>query len=63
MKHKVKPVITYPLIRLPQSEVNFSGEIAHIFKTDYNGNPVYVISLGEDFNGEIKVTNQRQNPT
>ena len=40
-KQKAKPEISYPLIRLPQSEVNFTGEIAHIFKTEYNGKPLY----------------------
>ncbi len=56
MKHRVKSEITYPLIRLPQSEVNLAGEVAHIFKTEYNGKPVYVISLDEEFNAELKVT-------
>ncbi len=56
MKHRVKPEITYPLIRLPQSEVNLAGEVAHIFKTEYNGKPLYVISLDEEFNAELKVT-------
>ena len=56
MKHRVKPEITYPLIRLPQSEVNLAGEIAHIFKTEYNGKPVYVIALEEELNCELKVT-------
>lgn len=56
MKHRVKPQITYPLVRLPQSEINLAGEVAHIFKTEYNGKPVYVISFDEEFNGEIKVT-------
>ena len=40
-KQKTKPEISYPLIRLPQSEVNFTGEVAHIFKTEYNGKPFY----------------------
>ncbi|AKJ38592.1 hypothetical protein MCM1_1552 [Methanosarcina barkeri CM1] len=61
MKHRVKPEITYPLIRLPQSEVNLAGEVAHIFKTEYNGKPVYVISLDEEFNAELKVTQQETN--
>jgi hypothetical protein len=56
MKHRVKPEITYPLIRLPQSEVNLAGETAHIFKTEYNGKSVYVISLDEEFNAELEVT-------
>ena len=56
MKHKVKPEITYPLVRLPQSEINLAGETAHIFKTEYNGKPVYVIALEEELNCELKVT-------
>lgn len=56
MKHRVKPKITYPLIRLPQSEVDLAGEVAHIFKSEYKGKPIYVISLDEEFNGELKVT-------
>ena len=55
IKHKAKPEITYPLVRLPQSEVDFAGETAHIFKTEYNGKPVYVISLDEELNCELKV--------
>ena len=35
--------------------MNFAGEVAHIFKTEYNGKPLYLISLDEEFNGEIKV--------
>jgi hypothetical protein len=56
MKHRVKPEITYPLIRLPQSEIDLSGEVAHIFKTEFNGKPAYVITLEEDFKGELNVT-------
>ena len=55
MKHRVKPEITYPLIRLPQSEVDLAGEVAHIFKTEYNGKPIYVISLDEELNCELNV--------
>jgi hypothetical protein len=54
-KLQAKPEISYPLIRLPQSEVDISGETAFIFKTEYNGKPVYIISLDEEFNGELKV--------
>ncbi len=56
MRHKVKPEITYPLLRLPQSEINLAGETAHIFKTEYNGKPVYLIALEEELNCELKVT-------
>ena len=55
IKHKAKPEIAYPLLRLPQSEINFAGETAHIFKTEYNGKPVYVITLEEELNCELKV--------
>ena len=55
IKHKAKPEIAYPLVRLPQSEVSIAGETAHIFKTEYNGKPVYVISLDEELNCELKV--------
>lgn len=56
IKHKAKPEITYPLIRLPQSEMNIAGEVAHIFKTEHNGKPVYVIALEEELHCELKVT-------
>ena len=56
MRHRVKPEITYPLIRLPQSEVDLAGETAYVFKTEYNGKPVYLISLDEEFNCELIVT-------
>jgi hypothetical protein len=54
-KQQAKPEFTYSLVRLPQSEVSVAGETAYIFKTEYNGKPVYVISLDEEFNGELKV--------
>ncbi len=56
MRHRVKPEITYPLVRLPQSEVDLAGETAYVFKTEYNGKPVYLISLDEEFNCELIVT-------
>jgi hypothetical protein len=40
---------------LPQSEINVAGETAYVFKTEYNGKPLYLISLDEEFNGELKV--------
>jgi len=55
IKNNAKPEITYPLVRLPQSEVNVTGETAYVFKTEYNCKPVYVISLDEEFSGEFKV--------
>ncbi len=42
-------------------EVNLAGETAYVFKTEYNGKPVYVISLDEEFNGELKVTQPEVN--
>ena len=56
MKHRVKPEITYPLVRLPQSEINLAGETAYVFKTELNGKPLYVIALEEELNCELKVT-------
>ncbi len=53
--HKSKPEITYSLVRLPKSETAILGEIVHIFKTEYNGKPVYVMSLDEEFDGELEV--------
>ncbi len=55
VRHKSKKGVVYPLIRLPQSEAHIIGETAHIFETEYNGKPLYVISLDEDFDGDIKV--------
>jgi hypothetical protein len=40
---------------LPQSEINVAGETAYVFKTEYNGKPVYIISLEEELNCELKV--------
>jgi hypothetical protein len=48
------------LIRLPQSEVDLAGEVTHIFKTEYKSKPVYILSLDEEFDGEIKVTQQER---
>ncbi len=61
--HKAKPEITYSLVRLPKSETEIAGKNVHIFKTDYNGKPVYVISLDEDFDGELQVTQPIYNNT
>lgn len=40
---------------MPQSEINIAGENAYVFKTEYNCKPIYIVSLDEEFNGEIKV--------
>ena len=63
LKHKVKPEITYSLVRLPKSETAIAGETVHIFKTQYNGKPVYVISLDEEFDAELQVTQPVSNNT
>jgi hypothetical protein len=55
VKKQAKPEFTYPIVRLPQSEINLSGETAYVYKTEHNGKPVYVISLEEDFEFELKV--------
>jgi hypothetical protein len=54
-KQQAKPEFMYHLVRLPQSEVNLTGETAYVFKTEYNGKPLYIISLEKEFNGELKV--------
>ncbi len=57
-KLQAKPEISYTLIRLPQSELDHVGETGHIFKTEYNGKPLYLISLDEEFDGKVKVVQQ-----
>ena len=57
---RAKPDISYTLIRLPQSELDHVGETGHIFKTEYNGKPMYVISLDKEFNGELKVVQSEE---
>jgi hypothetical protein len=32
--------------------------LQHCLKTEYKGKPVYILSLDEEFDGEIKVTQQ-----
>ena len=55
IRHKPKKGVVYPLIRLPQSEAHVIGETAHVFKTEYKGKPVYIISLDEEFSGVTEV--------
>ncbi len=50
-----KKDIEYPLIRLPQSHSHLVGETAYLFETEHNGKPLFVISLDDDFDAEIKV--------
>ncbi len=45
----------YPLIRLPKSHSHLIGETAHIFEIDNKGSPLFVISLDEEFHGDIEV--------
>ena len=61
-KLQAKPEISYTLIRLPQSELDHVGETGHIFKTEYNGKPLYVISLDEEFDGKISVIQPESKP-
>ncbi|MCM1986995.1 hypothetical protein [Methanococcoides seepicolus] len=56
-----KKNIEYPLLRLPQSHAHLAGDTAHIFEIDNNGKPLFVISLDEDFDGNIKVIQQNTN--
>ncbi|NPE28625.1 hypothetical protein HNV12_11780 [Methanococcoides sp. SA1] len=56
-----KQNIEYPLIRLPQSHAHLAGETAHIFEIDNNGKPLFVISLDEDFDGNIEVIQPNTN--
>ncbi|MDO9516652.1 MAG: hypothetical protein Q7J10_01255, partial [Methanosarcinaceae archaeon] len=55
IKHRPKGNIVYPLIRLPQAYAHLAGETAHVFKVDNNGEPLFVISLNKDFDGNIVV--------
>ncbi len=50
-----KKNIEYPLIRLPQSHAHLAGETAHIFEIDNNGKSLFLISLDEDFDGNVVV--------
>jgi hypothetical protein len=61
VKKQAKPEFTYPIVRLPQSEINLAGEITYIFKAEHNGKPVYVISLEEELNCELKVVQPEAN--
>jgi hypothetical protein len=36
--------------------LNLAGETSYVFKTECNGKPVYVISLDEELNCELEVT-------
>ena len=61
-KLRAKPEIPYTLIRLPKSELSHVGETAHIFKTEYNDKSLYVISLDEEFDGNINVVQPESKP-
>lgn len=56
-----KKDIVYPLIRLPQSYTELIGETAHIFKTEFNGKTLFVLSLEDEFDGELQVVQPSSN--
>lgn len=56
-----KKNIEYPLIRFPQSYAHLAGGTAHIFEIDNNGKPLFVISLDENFDGNLEVIQPSDN--
>jgi hypothetical protein len=40
---KSKPNVKYPMIRLPQEYVQIIGQRAHIYKTDHDGQPAFLV--------------------
>ena len=48
-KQQSKPEFTYPLIRLPQSEVNLAGETRTFSKQNIMESLCILLSLDEDF--------------
>jgi hypothetical protein len=38
-----KPNVKYPIIRLPQEYVEIIGQRAHIYKTDHDGRPAFLV--------------------
>ena len=60
IKHKPKANIVYPLIRLPQSCAQLAGEQAYVFETEFNGKPLFLISLDEKFNTESVVVQPKR---
>ncbi len=58
---RAKKDIEYPLIRLPRSHANLAGETAHIYEINHDGKPLFVISLDDDFDADIKVVQQKDN--
>ena len=38
-----KPNVKYPLIRLPQEYVQIIGQMAHVNKTDHDGQPAFLV--------------------
>jgi hypothetical protein len=51
-----KPNVKYPMIRLPQEYIDLIGQQAYIYKTDYEGEPAFLIvpQVEEDRNPESK---------
>jgi hypothetical protein len=40
---KSKPNVKYPMIRLPQEYVEIIGQRAHVYKTDHDGQPAFLV--------------------
>jgi hypothetical protein len=40
---KSKPAVKYPMIRLPQQYIQIKGQRAHIYKTDQDGQPAFLV--------------------
>jgi hypothetical protein len=38
-----KPNVKYPMIRLPQECEEIIGQRAHVFKTDHDGQPAFLV--------------------
>ena len=38
-----KPNVKYPMIRLPQEYSEIIGQIAHVYKTDHEGQPAFLV--------------------
>ncbi len=55
IKHKPKANVVYPMIRLPQSYANITGDVAHVFEIENNGKPLFLISLDENFDENVVV--------
>ncbi|MDK2834553.1 MAG: hypothetical protein PWP63_1640 [Methanolobus sp.] len=52
-KNKINEHHTYPLVRLPETHLDLTGNTMHIFETTCNGKRALVLYPDEDFDGEI----------